>query len=157
MKSLLFVIALGLVLGFILPSGRQPELAAVVSTQGRAGASETRLARSEGGHFYANAEVNGQLVRFVIDTGASSVALTVDDARRIGIPFSTGEFSVIGSGASGPVRGKQIILDKVSLDGKDVVKVRGAVLEGLGISLLGQSYLSRISAVEMHGDSMRLR
>ena len=55
------------------------------------------------------------------------------------------------------MRGKLIELEKIDLDGKEVRKVRGAVLEGLDISLLGQSYLSRIGSVQMSGDEMVLR
>ena len=157
MKAFLFMIGLGLVIGLVYPSGRSAPPPASAAATASVAPSETRLERSGSGHFYANADVNGQLVRFVVDTGASSVALTVDDARRIGIPFSPSEFSEIGSGASGPVRGKQILIDKVSLDGKEVAQVRGAILEGLDVSLLGQSYLSRIGAVEMRGDYMVLK
>lgn len=156
MKALIFVLLAGAGIGLMWPSGDGGAPAATVATTTEAKPKETLLERSHGGHFYVDAEVNGQLVHFVVDTGATSVALTVDDARRIGLPFSTGEFQVVGSGASGPVRGKSIMLDKVSVDGKEVRGVSGAVLEGLGISLLGQSYLSRIGGVEMSGEYMRL-
>jgi aspartyl protease family protein len=157
MKAFIFVLLLGAGIGLMWPTGESVTPAAAASGSAPAKPKETLLERSDGGHFYVDAEVNGQLVHFVVDTGATSVALTVDDARRIGVPFSSGEFSVVGTGASGPVRGKSITLDKVSVDGKEVRGVRGAVLEGLGISLLGQSYLSRISGVEMSGDYMRLQ
>ena len=156
MKALIFVLLLGAGIGLMWPSGDAEAPTAAVAMTEPAKPKETVLERSHGGHFYVDAEVNGQLVHFVVDTGATSVALTVDDARRIGLPFSTGEFEVVGSGASGPVRGKSVMLDKVSVDGKEVRGVSGAVLEGLGISLLGQSYLSRIGGVEMSGDYMRL-
>ena len=156
MKSLLIVLAAGAGIGLMWPTG---DASAPVATPAASAAnpSETLLERSDGGHFYVDAEVNGELVHFVVDTGATSVALTVDDARRIGVPFSPSEFQVVGSGASGPVRGKSIMLDKVSVEGKEVRAVRGAVLEGLDISLLGQTYLSRISTVEMSGEYMRLK
>jgi aspartyl protease family protein len=177
MKALIFVLLLGAGIGLLWPTGgtdapAAPGAAAEAPAPrpGEAKApapatfasaalkpSETLLERSAGGHFYVDAEVNGQLVHFVVDTGATSVALTVDDARRIGLPVSTGEFQIVGTGASGPVRGQSIMLDRVSVGGKEVRGVSGAVLEGLGVSLLGQSYLSRISSVEMSGDHMRLQ
>jgi aspartyl protease family protein len=157
MKAFIFVLLLGAGIGLMWPTGDTATPAAAASGAPAAKPKETLLERSDGGHFYVDAEVNGELVHFVVDTGATSVALTVADARRVGVPFSTGEFQVVGSGASGPVRGKSIMLDKVSVDGKEVRGVSGAVLEGLGISLLGQSYLSRISGVEMSGDYMRLQ
>jgi aspartyl protease family protein len=85
------------------------------------------------------------------------VALTIEDARRLGVPFTPGEFQVVGTGASGEVRGQLVTLDRISIEGKEVRNVRGAVLEGLEISLLGQSYLSRLGGVEMSGDYMTLR
>jgi aspartyl protease family protein len=169
-KSLLMMIAAGILIGLMLPSGRRTAetpavapAAASLATVARTAAApplsarETRLARTENGHFYAYPSINGQPVHMVIDTGASFVALTKADAQRIGIPFSESEFEVVGTGASGPVRGKLIELERIELDGKEVRQVHGAVLEGLDISLLGQTYLSRIGGVQMSGDEMVLR
>jgi aspartyl protease family protein len=168
-KAFLPVIIAAAMIGVMLPSAKHRPAAPATAANplgvkssyhiGGSGGSggETRLSRMENGHFYAEASVNGQPVHLVVDTGATSVALTVADAQRIGIPFSTSEFDVIGSGASGPVRGKSIELDRVDVDGKEVVHVRGAILEGLDVSLLGQSYLSRIGGVQMTGDVMVLK
>ena len=159
MKALIFFVAVGIVLGLAWPSGRAsapvaPAVTAASSDQADE-PRETVLERSEGGHFYANVEVNGELVRFLVDTGASGVALTEADAERIGIDFRRGDYEQVGMGASGPVRGKFVTLDKVSLDGKAARNVDGAILEGSDISLLGQNYLGRFS-VEMRGDTMRI-
>lgn len=115
------------------------------------------IERSENGHYYAVADVNGMPTRFVVDTGATTVALTVDDAKRAGITVDPGQFQVIGSGASGDVRGQEIMIDTVILDGKRVAQLRGAVLEGLNVSLLGQNYLSKLDAVEIRRGTMTLR
>ena len=156
MKGLIFVVALGIVIGLAWPSGRAtaPVAPAVSAAEGDE-PRETVLERSEGGHFYANVEVNGELVRFLVDTGASGVALTEKDAERIGLEFDRGAYEQVGVGASGPVRGKFVTLDKVSLDGKAAHDVEGAILEGSDISLLGQNYLGRFS-IEMRGDTMRI-
>ncbi|HYD37792.1 MAG TPA: TIGR02281 family clan AA aspartic protease [Allosphingosinicella sp.] len=156
MKGLLFFVAVGLLVGLAWPSGRSgapvaPAAADAAPDEPR----ETVLERSEGGHFYANVEVNGQLVRFLVDTGATGVALTESDAERIGLDFDRAAYEQVGMGASGPVRGKFVTLDKVSLDGKAAHDVDGAILEGSDISLLGQDYLGRFS-VEMRGDTMRI-
>jgi aspartyl protease family protein len=165
-KALLFVIAIGVGIGLLLPSGSDPapaESAAVVEARPLAASAaqaprDTALERKPNGHFYVDAEVNGgDLVNFMVDTGASSVALTKKDAERIGVQFSEDSFDVIGTGASGPVRGQLVTIDRISIDGKEAREVRGAVLEGLEISLLGQSYLSRLSGVEIVGDRMTLR
>lgn len=117
----------------------------------------TTLQRGANGHFFADAQVNGATVHFLIDTGASGVALTADDARRAGLQFSTQEFSAVGSGASGEVRGKLVSLDRVSLGGRQVDNVSGVILEGGEMSLLGQSFLSQMGTIEISGDRMTIR
>ncbi len=118
---------------------------------------ETRLAREANGHFYAAATVNGQPTRLVVDTGASTVALTVEDARRAGIMVDPSRFAVIGTGASGPVRGHELTIARIAVNGREVRNLGGVVLEGLEVSLLGQTYLSRLSEVRMSGNEMILR
>ena len=154
----LFVVAIGVICGVFGTSGNRAARTADPTSQQVAGGPwrETRVRRSGDGHFYVHAMVNGQLVRFMVDTGATGVALTVRDARHVGIPVDRRAFTVIGSGASGPVRGQFIELDSVEVEGKLASNVRGAVAEGLDISLLGQSYLSRLD-VRMGGDEMILR
>jgi aspartyl protease family protein len=150
------VIVAGVGIGLMLPGGHAPAPApaAVVAPDAY---QETRLERAPGGHFFVNGKVEGNPVRFVIDTGATAVALTIEDARRIGLKFSEDEFAVVGRGAAGDVWGKEFTFKKVSVEGKDVTHVRGAIIKDLDVSLLGQTYLSRITAVQMNGDSMILR
>ena len=118
---------------------------------------ETVIPRAANGHFYADADVDGQSVRMVVDTGATGVALTVDDARRLGFAVDPGAFQVIGSGASGAVRGTRLTLGDVAVGGRHARDVDAAVIEGLEMSLLGQSYLRQLEQVDISGDSMRLR
>ena len=158
-KLFLVVVLVGALVGFMLPSGPAAE-----ATKAPAAASapahgeesyETLLNREPDGHFYAQGQVNGESVRFLIDTGASGVALTREDAERLGIELDPEKLQVVGSGASGPVHGQIVELDSVSLDGKEARNLTGAVLEGLEVSLLGQSYLGQY-AMEVRGDTMRL-
>lgn len=152
-------VAAGLAIGFLIPAGdgdtpAEPTSAPQsVPDQPR----ETRLTPGRSGHFHTEAMVNGKPVEFIVDTGATVVALTIADARRIGIPVNPAAFQVIGSGASGPVQGQPIMIDRITLDGKEARMVRGAVIQGLGVSLLGQAYLSRISSVTMSRGEMILR
>ena len=127
------------------------------ATAPMAGFGETILKRDPNGHFFTTADVNGMPVRFLVDTGASGVSLTVADAQSIGLQFDASEFDVIGSGASGPVRGKRIVLDRVALDGRTVEQVQGAILEGGQMSLLGQSFLARMGRIEIANDEMVIR
>jgi aspartyl protease family protein len=154
-KVFFLVVAAGAGIGLLWPSDQAPSFPAAAQQDG--GAGETLIKRRGNGHFYVDAEVNGEIVNFVVDTGAFGVVLPVETARRLNIPFSESEFQVIGSGASGPVRGKTITLDRVSVDGKEIRRVEGAIAEGLDVPLLGQTYLSRLSSVEMSGEYMRLQ
>lgn len=113
--------------------------------------------RSGDGHFYVDAQVNGAPVHFIVDTGASGIALSAGDARRAGVLFTNDEFAVIGRGASGPVRGKFVTFDRVTLGTKTVENISGAVLEGGQESLLGQNFLQHFDAVEIRGDRLTLR
>jgi aspartyl protease family protein len=154
-KIFFLVVAAGAGIGLLWPGANAPSspVAAVADGQPR----ETLIKRRGNGHFYVDGEVNGEVVNFMVDTGAFGVALPVATARRLDIPFDESEFEIIGSGASGAVRGKAITLAKVSVDGKEVRNVEGAIAEGLDQPLLGQTYLSRLSSVEMSGDYMRLQ
>ena len=156
MRALFAVILAGLLIGFLWPTGERPAATMAASSSGER--RETVLEREGNGHFYTHAKVNdAELVHFVVDTGATVVALTVDDAKRLGIPFDPAEFTVVGEGASGLVRGKDVMLKSVEVDGKRVENVRGVILEGSRLSLLGQAYLSRMGEVEMSGDYMVLK
>lgn len=155
-RSLAVVVIAGLAIGLLLPAEEMPSQASAVSSPGER--RETVLEREGNGHFYTHAKVNdSELIHFVVDTGATVVALTVDDAERLGIPVDPSEFTVVGEGASGPVRGKDIMLKSVEVEGKRVENVRGVILDGSRLSLLGQAYLSRMGEVEMSGDYMVLK
>lgn len=117
----------------------------------------TTIERAPNGHFYTTAQVNGQSVDFLVDTGSSTVALTVDDARRLGIPVDPSRFEAIGSGASGPVYGSRVTLDRVTLDGKTAEQVEGTILQGSDVSLLGQSFLGRMDKIDIAPDRMTIR
>lgn len=155
-RVLILVIFAGVLIGLAWPSDKNAPVATAVAQAGER--KETVLERESNGHFYTHAKVNNrELIHFVVDTGATVVVLTVDDAQRLGIPVDPSEFTIVGEGASGPVRGKDITLDSVEIDGKRVEHVRAAVLEGSSLSLLGQAFLSRMGEVEMSGDYMVLK
>lgn len=116
------------------------------------------LSRSPDGHFYADAQVNGATVRFLVDSGASAVVLTRADAQRAGIMASTGEFTAEARGANGVVKLKPVMIARIAIGPVAAEGVEGAIAEaGPPISLLGQSFLSRVSHVEIEKDAMRLR
>ncbi|HEY0116598.1 MAG TPA: TIGR02281 family clan AA aspartic protease [Allosphingosinicella sp.] len=118
---------------------------------------EVRLKKRGNGHFYVHGMVNGQIVEFMVDTGASGVVLTVADAERVGLPVDRRRWQVIGSGASGPVRGQVDRLDSVEVEGRTVTNLDAMVAVGLRQSLLGQDFLRRFGSVRMSRDQMVLR
>lgn len=120
------------------------------------GTGTVTLDRNSDGHFYADAQINGTPVHFLVDTGATGIALTHDDAMRAGIPMS-GSSMVIGQGAGGELTGEIVALDRVSLGPKEVRDMRAAVIDGGDISLLGQSFLSQFASVSIEDDKMVLR
>tara|TARA_E500000305_G_C3982395_1_gene217606 strand:- start:15 stop:587 length:573 start_codon:yes stop_codon:yes gene_type:complete len=116
---------------------------------------QVTLYRYPDGHFYADVLVDGQQLHMLVDTGASVIALTGDDARRLGVSWNSFELSTIGQGASGPVEGVGTKLDRVSLGGIEASDVTAVVIpEGLHVSLLGQSFLTELGKVEIAGDRM---
>lgn len=107
------------------------------------------ITRAPDGHFWAEATVNGQPVRALIDTGASVVALTREDALRLGLELAPEDFDQWVGAAGGPARAARIQLAHVSVAGARVERVEAMVIEdGLPASLLGMSYLGRLSRIE---------
>lgn len=161
--ALLLMIAGGTAIGLSLPRGapQAPRAAAAtaapVADPDGARPRETVIRRDGNGHFYAFANVNHEPIRFVVDTGATTVALTQEDARRAGVTFDPARFMTVGRGAGGAVAGQAVMIDEIELDGKRVGPLRAVVLAGLGVSLLGQSYLRQIDSVAISNDEMRLR
>ena len=153
------VVLIGIAIGLAFPTARTvaPVPAAAAAVAAEEPPVETVIERSSSGHFSAVADVNGEPIRLVVDTGADTVALTLDDAKRAHVVFDPALFEVIGSGASGAVRGQRVTIDSIVLDGKRAAAVRGVVLEGLSVSLLGQSYLAKLDSVHISHDTMRLR
>ena len=115
------------------------------------------LKREPNGHFYADAEVNNMTIHFMVDTGATGIALTREDARRAGLAVSAGMFEVVAEGASGDVKGEWVTLDSVKLGQQEAKQVPAVILDGGQQSLLGQSFLQQFTTVEIKGDRMLLR
>ena len=122
-----------------------------------AGSKTVTLQRQLDGHFYADVQINHSTIRMLVDTGASGIALTRDDARRAGIGISIGMPNVVGQGAGGEVKGEYVTLDRVSLGDEKAESMQAVVLDGGGQSLLGQSFLGQFASVEIKGDKMVLR
>jgi aspartyl protease family protein len=114
------------------------------------------LDREPDGHFYADVRVNGATLHMLVDTGASIIALSREDARAAGLATSIGMPEVVGRGADGEVHGEMATLDRVSLGQKDAEGLSAVILDSGEQSLLGQSFLSKFDKVEIRGDKMLL-
>jgi aspartyl protease family protein len=115
------------------------------------------LDRAADGHFYADVRINGNQVHMLVDTGASGIALSRDDARTAGLATSIGMNDVVGEGADGEVHGEVVKLDRVELGPLSAEGLDAVVLNSGQQSLLGQSFLSKYSSVHIEGDRMVLR
>lgn len=113
--------------------------------------------RGPAGHYDATLEVNGEPVRFVVDTGATDVVLSRDDAARVGIDLGALIYTGRAVTANGEVRVATVTLDEVRLGGFTDRDVRATVTDGdLGGSLLGMRYLERFDRVSIEGGRLVL-
>ncbi len=115
------------------------------------------LPRAGDGHYYATLKVNGTPVRFVVDTGASQVVLSRNDADRAGIKVDQLAFTGTANTANGPVRTAPLRLDSIAFgpfeDARQLVFVNDGEMFG---SLLGMSYLQRFSKIEITNGALTL-
>lgn len=105
----------------------------------------TRLERQRDGHFHANAEINGQSIPVLVDTGATLVAMSYEDAQRAGVSVQPGDFRFASETANGRAYFARVVLDEVRVGNVHVRNVQAAVgqpgrMRGtlLGMSFLGQ-------------------
>ena len=119
------------------------------------GFASREIERAPDGHFYLDAQVNGAQVHFLIDTGASMVALTSADAQRAGIALPSER--AVAQGAGGSIEVIPVTIDRIAAGPLEAREVPGAIARELPISLLGQSFLSRVGNVQISGDRMVLR
>ncbi len=123
----------------------------------QAGEAEVTLPRAEDGHYYAQLEIQGQEISFMVDTGASDVVLTQADARKLG--FDPAMLLYLGQAftANGPVRTARVELGDVRFGPFRDASLGASVNEGdMDGSLLGMSYLSQFQ-ITISGDQMVLR
>ena len=114
----------------------------------------TVLRRDGSGQFSLVAQVNGQDVRFLVDTGADVVALTLDEAQSLGLDVDMANFEPITRTASGVGYGAAVEIERFELGGEEVRNVEAVVIDGLEVNLLGQSVLGQLGKVELQGDRM---
>ena len=119
---------------------------------------EVELIRTQDGHFYADANVNGQTIRFMVDTGASRVSLSYDDAVRVGIDPNSLTYNAPMSTANGMALSALTRLDFVAIGPLRVEKVRASVSKQgqMDGSLLGLTFLDELGGYRVEGDTLIL-
>lgn len=126
-----------------------PAPRAAVAVQAPVPPAPAQVAKGPDGHYWAQADVNGKAVRFLVDTGATAVALTADDARRLGYDLHSLDYRYDVITAEGKVKAAAVRLASVSIAGATVEDVDALILErGLNTSLLGMSYLGKLQSFE---------
>ena len=114
--------------------------------------------KSADGHYWADAQVNNARIEFLVDTGASMVALTPDDARTIGLNPDNLTYNRRVNTAAGQIMTAPVELAHISVGNVKVYNVSAVVIpNGLSHSLLGMAYLGQIRKVEVTPTEMVLR
>ena len=111
------------------------------------------------GHFIASTLMNGVVIQTVVDTGASLIALSMEDAARVGIFPNPSDFRVSlatanGSISAAPVRLREVRLGSIRIHDVEAVVLPAGRLKG---SLLGMSFLRRLSSFQVENGSLLLR
>ncbi len=129
----------------------------ITPRQSLAQSGAIEVPRSRDGHFYLTLRLNGVPVEFVVDTGATAVVLSEQDARRVGLDPDRLIYSGRAGTANGEVATATARIETVELenltDRNMRVQVNGGEMNG---SLLGMDYLRRFSKIEIAGDRLRL-
>jgi aspartyl protease family protein len=126
-----------------------------VITRGRS----VEVARTANGDFDVTTQINGARVAMVLDTGASSVVLTRDDAKAAGLPLEVLAYTANIDTANGRTRAAPVTLDRIAVGGLVERSVEALVAQPgqLKTSLLGMSFLNRLQSWEVRGDRLLLR
>jgi aspartyl protease family protein len=132
--------------------------AAVVATVAQAGTRSINIPRDARGHFETEGRIDGQRIGFMVDTGASVVALNESSAARFGLRPTPGQYTAIVTTANGKVKAARAQIAMLDLGGLIVRDVDAMVLpdEALSENLLGLSFLSKLKRFEYSNGQMVL-
>ncbi|MBD2835489.1 TIGR02281 family clan AA aspartic protease [Pseudomonas sp. JM0905a] len=115
--------------------------------------AQLSIARGNNGHYQVAGSIEGHPVQFLVDTGATSVAMNEGQARRLGIDYRVKGLPMKASTASGTVNAWRVKFDRIKVGSLEVLGVEGAVIEGEAPVevLLGMSFLNRVRWREEQG------
>ncbi len=136
-----------------------PTVASVAAPKPQASFANAAIIDREGdGHYWTRADVDGTAVKFMVDTGASTVAITFRDAQRIGLKPEDLDYKWEIRTAGGIVHGAAVTLEKISIGQVKVENVEAMVLrEGLEQSLLGMTFLGELYSYEFRKSQLVIR
>ncbi len=114
--------------------------------------SQVKIPRSTNGHYFTAGTINGRPAKFMVDTGATVIAMNINEARRLGIDLRQAEKGM-SSTAGGMVETFRVVLDKVSVGNVTLHRISAAVINGDFPEqiLLGNSFLSKVEMTEQAG------
>lgn len=119
---------------------------------------DTVFSRASDGHFYVEAFADNQRIKFLVDTGASSIVLSPDDAKRLGFDFDKLSFTQIFETANGTGRGAKSRLYSLVVGEREFRDIRVSINQTpMSTSLLGMSFLEQFKSFEFKGDRLILR
>ncbi|MBR9825574.1 MAG: TIGR02281 family clan AA aspartic protease [Alphaproteobacteria bacterium] len=119
--------------------------------------SDIMLRRQADGHYYIDARMGDETVDFLVDTGASMIALSLNDARRLGVREDRLNFNIQVATASGMDFGAAVTLPYLDIRGHRFERVPALVMRGGEQSLLGMSIIGQFTSVEIRDDRLVLR
>jgi aspartyl protease family protein len=125
------------------------------SSGAASGARSVTLSAGAGGHFMADGQINGGAIRFLVDTGASAVAIPASEANRLRIDYRKGQRGTTQT-AGGPTEVYIVRLDSLRVGGIELQNIDAIVIErGLTVALLGNTFLDRME-MRREGQTMTL-
>ena len=144
--ALVLLIAGVLAVKFVDQNGRAPVVTMAAPAQENTNYRSVKLTRADNGHFEVEARVDGRRLEFIVDTGASHIALRESDAARLGIRPVPRDYTVKVNTANGVGRAARVELRSVEIGGIVVRDLLAFVHpdEALSVNLLGMSFLSRV-------------
>ncbi len=112
---------------------------------------------SQDGHFYVEARINSVNIHFMVDTGASDIAINLADAARIGLSTKSLIFNKPYQTANGVALGAGVTLEELEISNTKFTNISASVNgSNMGTSLLGMSFLKRLKKYEVYQDKLIL-
>lgn len=114
--------------------------------------AEVRIPRGHNGHYFVSGFINGRSVDFMVDTGASAVAININQAKALGIDYRNGQRIQMNT-AGGVTDARDVVLNKLTIGNITLYNVRCIVNMGSfpTMALLGNSFLSKVQMTENEG------